>query len=475
MKRLTLTVMATALLAGCALGPDYRRPAAETPATYRGAEANANANANAAASYADLDWWQTYDDPALQTLIRRALERNPDLAIAVARVDQARASLGVNRLQQLPQISATAGETRNETSALLTSFTLPRERTNDVLQATATWEIDLWGRLRRATEAGRAELLGAEYTRRGVVIGLVGDVASAYFNLLSLDEQLEITRRTVETRQKFVDLTRARHDRGVVSGLDVATAEAQLATAQANIPELQRQIALIEDQLSFLLGGPPGDVARAGRVQTAAPVPPAGLPSSLLERRPDILAAEQSLVAANARVGVAKAALFPTLSLTGAIGSASSSLDGLLTGPAQTFSLGGNLLVPLLDAQRNLFQVDLANARKREAILNYQKTIQGAFRDVADALVARQKYSELETAQQAQVMALRRADEIALARYRGGFSSYFDVINADRDLFTAELDLAAAARNARLASVQLYRALGGGWRTTEADGAPKAH
>lgn len=192
MKRLTLTVMATALLAGCALGPDYRRPAAETPATYRGPEADANANA--AASYADLDWWQTYDDPALQTLIRRALERNPDLAIAVARVDQARASLGVNRLQQLPQISATAGETRNETSALLTSFTLPRERTNDVLQATATWEIDLWGRLRRATEAGRAELLGAEYTRRGVVIGLVGDVASAYFNLLSLDEQLEITR-----------------------------------------------------------------------------------------------------------------------------------------------------------------------------------------------------------------------------------------------------------------------------------------
>lgn len=465
-KRLTMAVAAAVTVAGCALGPDYRRPETAVPDAYRWQLPSAEAGASAAA-YADLGWWQVYADPNLQQLLKVAVEQNPDVRIAAARIDQARASLGVSRLAQLPQISATAGETRNETSALLTSFTLPRERTNDVLQLSASWEIDLWGRLRRATEAGRADLLAAEYAKQGVLVGLIGDVASAYFNLLSLDEQLEITQRTTATREKFVELTRARHDRGVVSGLDVATAEAQLATAQGNVPELQRQIAQAEDQLNFLLGGGANAIRRQTEAQPTAPIPPPGLPSALLERRPDIRQAEQALVAANARIGVAKAALFPTLSLTGAVGSASSALDGLLTGPAQTFSIGGNLLLPILDAQRNLFVVDLADARKREAILQYQKTIQGALRDVSDALVARQKYAEFELTQRAQVAALRRADDIALARYRAGFSSYFDVINADRDLFNAELTLSASARNTRIAAVQLYRALGGGWQLPE--------
>ena len=469
MNRLLGSATLTLLLSACALGPDYQRPDVQAPATFRD-EADA-----ASASYGDLGWWQVYDDPALQALLRTALENNLDVRIAVARIEQARDTLGSARLAQLPQISASASQSRAKTSTALVPATVPRERDTDSVSLGASWEIDLWGRLRRASEAAKADLLSAGYARDGVRVALVGDVANTYFSLLSLDEQLEITRRTVATREKFVELTRARHERGVVSGLDVATAEAQLATARANLPDLERQIAQAEDALSILLGGYPGSIARgqAGALQPA-PVPSAGLSSTLLERRPDIRQAEAALVAANARVGVAKAALFPTLSLTGALGSQSTALDALFTGPTQVWSAGGGLVLPLLDAQRNLYQLDLADARKQEAILQYQKTIQGAFRDVADALVARSKSAEFEQAQLEQVSALRRADEIALARYRIGFSSYFDVINAERDLFTAELALSAARRNTRLASVQLYRALGGGWQVETAGPAKPA-
>ena len=464
-RRLLLAMLGVIVLGGCALGPDYERPDLQAPAAFRWQDDPATAQ-----SFGDLGWWQVYDDPALQALIRTALENNLDVRIAAVRIEQSRDLLGSSRLAQLPQISASASQSRAKTSAYLISPSVPRERDTDTVQLGASWEIDLWGRLRRSTEAARADLLSADYARDGVMVGLVGDVASAYFNLLALDEQLDITRRTVATREKFVELTRARHERGVVSGLDVATAEAQLATAKANIPDLERQIAQSEDALSILLGGFPAAITR-GTVATqtvSAPVPPVGLPSTLLERRPDIRQAEAGLIAANARVGAAKAALFPTLSLTGALGSQSTALDGLFTGPAQVWSLGGSLLLPLLDAQRNLFQVDLADARKREAILQYQKTLQGAFRDVADALIARTKSAEFEQAQVEQAEALRRAHEIALARYRIGFSSYFDVINAARDLFTAELSLSGARRNTRLAAVQLYRALGGGWQIPSA-------
>lgn len=458
--RMAVAAAASVLLASCALGPDYARPDVKAPDAFRH-----QADTAVKDSYGDLGWWQVYDDPALQALLSAALANNLDVRIAAARVEQARDALGSARLAQLPQVSASAAQSRAKTSTYLVPSTVPRERDTDSVSLGASWEIDLWGRLRRASEAAKADLLSAGYARDGVMVGLVGDVANAYFSLLSLDEQLDITRRTVATREKFVELTHARHDRGVVSGLDVATAEAQLATARANIPDLERQIAQAEDALSILLGGYPAPVRRGSvGAQPAAPVPSAGLSSTLLERRPDIRQAEAALVAANARVGVAKAALFPTLSLTGALGSQSTALDGLFTGPAQVWSAGGSLLLPLLDAQRNLYQLDLADARKQEAILQYQKTIQGAFRDVSDALVARSKSAEFEQAQLEQVSALRRADEIALARYRIGFSSYFDVINAERDLFTAELALSAARRNTRLASVQLYRALGGGWQ-----------
>jgi multidrug efflux system outer membrane protein len=335
-----------------------------------------------------------------------------------------------------------------------------------------SYEFDFWGKYRRATEAARAQLLASEYSKQDVMAGLVSSVATAYFTLLTLDEQLAITQRTVGTRQKFVDLTQAQHERGTVSGLDVATAQAQLAIAQANIPDLHRQIGIAEDQLSVLLGRNPDEILRPENNQlkrmsepAAPPVPPAGLPSTLLERRPDLRAAEQNLVATNANVGVAKANLFPTITLTAAGGHVSTALSDLFSAPTKAWSAGGGLLQPVLSSQRNLYQLDLADAQKRQALLQYQQSIQTAFREVSDALIAWQKYAEFQVAQQAQVDAQRKANTIALARYRVGYSSYFDVINADRDLFTAELSLSGAHLNTLLSLVQLYRAVGGGWQT----------
>jgi multidrug efflux system outer membrane protein len=467
-SRHLIPLIAALSLAGCALGPDYARPELAAPAAFRG-DAPATLDAATQVPLGDQDWRQVYRDPTLQKLIDAALAGNLDLRRAYARVEQARATAGATGLVLLPQLALEADRTRNKQSAQAVAFAgINRDLTVNRVSLTATWELDLWGRLRRATEAARAELLASEQARRGVAVALIGDLATAYYNLQTLDEQLAITRRTVETRAKFVELTRARHDRGVISGLDVATAEAQLAAARANVPELERQIALVEDLVGVLVGGWPTAVTRSVDMHEVAPEPPAGLSSTLLERRPDILQAESVMQAANARVGVAKAALFPRLALTGSFGTASQQLDGLFSTASNAFSFGGNLLQPLLDAERNLYQVDLADAARRETILAYEQTVRGAFRDVADALVERRKYDEFELEQGARVAALRRADEIALARYRIGFSSYFDVLNAEGQLFESELALSAARRNTRLAAVRLYRALGGGWDAADA-------
>ena len=471
---------AALLAAACALGPDYQRPKENIPAAYRFDSGAAND------AFADQGWWQLYQDPALQSLIREALDNNLDVRIAAARVDQARAVLGSTRLQQLPQVSASAEALRTRTSKYELAPGEPAIGNVFSADGSLSYEVDFWGKYRRATEAARAGLLASQYSKQDVMAGLVSSVATAYFTLLALDQQLAITQRTVGTRQKFVDLTQAQHERGTVSGLDVASAQAQLAVAQANIPDLQRQIGIAEDQLSVLLGRNPDAILRAGSDQrqstteaTIAPVPPAGLPSSLLERRPDLREAEQNLIAANANVGVAKANLFPSIALTAAGGSESPALSQLFSGPARSWSFGASLLQPLLSSQSNLYQLDLANAQKRQALAQYQQSIQTAFQEVSDALIARQKYAELQVAQQAQVDAQRKADGIALARYRIGYASYFDVINADRDLFTAELALSAAHLNTELSLVQLYRAAGGGWQTGQSDksapgGAPAA-
>jgi multidrug efflux system outer membrane protein len=452
----------------CALGPDYRRPDNPTPAAYR-FEQNATTD-----SIADTGWWQVYQDPVLQSLIREALANNLDVRIAAARIDQARAALGSARLQQLPQISASGGATRQRTSLYELPAGIPALGDVFSLEGSLSYEIDFWGKYRRATEAARAQLLQSAYAKQDVLAGLVASVATAYFTLQTLDEQLAITLRTVGTRQKFVDLTQAQHDRGTVSELDVATAQAQLAVAKANLPDLKRQIGQTEDQLSVLLGHNPDQILRSAGAAAAPgtdhappPIPAAGLPSSLLERRPDLREAEQNLVAANAQVGVAKANLFPSITLTAVGGGASAALSSLFSGPARTWSIGGNVLQPLLNPQRNLYQLDLADAQKRQALLQYQKSVQTAFQEVSDALIAREQDADLQEAEEAQVDAQRRANTIALARYRVGYASYFNVIDADRDLFTAELTLSAARLNTLLSVVQLYRALGGGWQAQQ--------
>jgi multidrug efflux system outer membrane protein len=458
-------------MAACALGPDYRRPATQTPAAYRfGQDAGAG-------SVGDAGWWQVYGDSTLQALIREGLANNLDVRIAAARVDQARAALASTRLQQLPQIGVTADATRQRTSVYELPVGTPPLNNGFAVEGTLSYEIDFWGKYRRATEAARAQLLQSDYAKQDVMAGLVSSIATAYFTLQTLDEQLAITRRTVGTRQKFVDLTQAQHDRGTVSELDVATAQAQLAVAKANLPDLLRQIGQTENQLSVLLGHNPDQILRSdgwaeragqpGAGQPGAgrpPVPAAGLPSDLLERRPDLREAEQNLVAANAQVGVAKANLFPSITLTAAGGGVSSALSSLFSGPARAWSVGGELMQPLLNSQRNLYQLDLADAQKRQALLQYQKSVQTAFQEVSDALIARQQDADVQAAQEAQVDAQRRANTIALARYRVGYASYFNVIEADRDLFSAELSLSAARLNTQLSVVQLYRALGGGWQ-----------
>ena len=466
LPKIVSPIILLSMLTSCALGPDYKRPALEVPTEYRW-----QTEQDTSSAFGELGWWQIYSDPALRQTLNAALAENLDVRIAATRVEQARATLGSTRLQMFPQISGSAGVTRAKTSEYALLPGQNRIGETDTAAIGASYELDIWGRLRRSTEAARAQFLASEYAKRGVAVSLVADVATAYFTLVSLDEQLAVTRRTSATRHTFVDLTHAKHDRGVVSGLDVSTADAELATAEANIPDLERQIAQTENRLSILLGKNPGEITRTTYSNGAGPLlpsPPAGLPSTLLERRPDLLRAEQNLVAANARVGVAKAALFPTISLTGNLGSRSAELSKLFTAPAAAWSVGAGLTLPLLDAQRNLYELDFADASKREALLSYQQAVQNAFKEVADALVAREKFAQFQYAQEAKVAALRRANQIALARYKIGYASYFDVINSDRDLFNAELSLSSASLNALLASVQLYQALGGGWQTAQA-------
>ena len=333
-------------------------------------------------------------------------------------------------------------------------------------QADLSFELDLWGRLRRGSEAARADLLASEYAKRTVMVSLVSNIATAYFQLAALREELAISRRTVATREKLVELTHAKHDRGTISGLDVASVEAQLATARLAIPQQELDLARTEHSLSLLLGHYPNAIELPVElnVDRVAPTPPAGLPAALLERRPDVQQAEQQLIGANARAGAAKAALWPSLSLTGAFGRMSSDLGNLFTPEGLAWTAGFGLVQPLLDANRSGYLKRAADARRREAELTYLQTVQRALSEVADALVGRDKQADIEQIQREQVDALQRASTIARERYEVGTASYVDVVNADRDLFSAELALATARRDTLLATVQLYRALGGGWQ-----------
>jgi len=460
MRRFVVFAVLGLVLAGCTLGPDYRRPNVPTPGAWRDGIGTADP-----ASLADLPWWKLFQDEELRELLRVAVEANKDLRIAVTRVDQARAQLGITRAAQFPQVDASASATTNRTSDTVR----PRGQGGQfgLLSTTAdlSFELDIWGRLRRASEAARAELLASEEARHAVVMTLVSDVASAYLQLRELDVELETTRRNVASRRRSLEIVRDRFDAGLTSVLDLRQAEAELASTAAQIPDLERQIAQTEHQLSILLGRNPGGISRGRPLtgQTFPPAVPAGLPSALLERRPDIRQAEETLVAANARIGVAKAAFFPQISLTGIFGVESVALSDLFTGPSRIWQFGPSVTLPIFNAGRNRATLQLTEAQQREALIRYEQAIQQAFREVEDALVAHTKAREGLAQQDAAVQASREALSIAELRYTSGLTSYLNVLDAQRTLLAAELAQSRTLGAQLVAVVQVYKALGGGW------------
>lgn len=466
MTRLAFALVAAALASSCTLGPDYKRPVIHTPPTFRGADPGAPAGLQ---SLADLKWFELFQDATLSQLVTTALEQNFDLRIAAERVLQARALYRITRSDQFPTLDASVDVVATRISRTGANRAIPANVDPDVAYTQAGfsvgWELDVWGRLRRLSESARAQYLATEEARRAVVTTLVGDVTETYLALRELDLELEIAQRT---RDAFIDslrLTEARRDRGVATNLDVRQAEQLLYTASGQIASIERDVAQTENALSLLLGQVPGDVPRGLQLQAlqAPPAVPAGLPSSLLERRPDIRQAEQELIAANAIIGAAKAEYFPRISLTGFFGAQSRDLSDLLTGPARIWTVGAGAVAPIFNAGRIGANVRLAEAVQRELVVNYQRAIYVAFREVSDSLAGYRKTSEQRGQQERLVEALRESTRLSTQRYDGGVDNYLQVLDAQRNLFQGELDLARLRQQELAAIVQLYRALGGGW------------
>jgi multidrug efflux system outer membrane protein len=447
----------TALSTGCMTGPDYKRPAVPVPSAHRGV-------APSAATFGDEKWWDAFQDEALRDLIRAALQQNYDVRIAAARILEARALLGIARADQLPAVTA-AGSVLNERSPQVAARP-PVETSPVQVTVSLAWELDFWGRFRRATESARASLLAEEWAQRQIISSLVSDVATAYFQLREQDLELEISRRTLESRKDSLRLTQLLADRGATSMLDVRQAEQLVFGAGASIPDLEQRIEQQENFISVLVGKNPEGVAR-GRPLVDQPRPPdvpAGLPSSLLERRPDIVEAEQRLVAANAQIGVARADYFPQISLTAVGGSQSSALTRLFAAPAGLWTFGVTALQPVFEGGRIRNNVRFAEARTQEATLVYQRTVQQAFREVADALVAYRKSQDVRIQQQALTGAAEDATRLSNMRYRGGAASYLEVLDSETRSFTAQLALAQAQLRELQSLVEIYRSLGGGWQ-----------
>jgi multidrug efflux system outer membrane protein len=457
-----LLALAPLLLGACTLGPDYRRPEVSLPEVFRGLDPMAPAGPG---SFGDLAWWAVFQDQTLQELIRTSLAQNYDLRIAVARIQDAQAQVVVTRSFQFPSIDGTAqapySTTFGDRPPLFTlenSF-VPQGAIN------LNFELDFWGRWRRATEAARAELLASEEARHVVLSELVSRVANAYFELRMLDLSLEIAQRTVGARQDSLRLVRLREEGGVVSRMDVYQAETLLSGALREIPDLERQIEQTENFISVLLGRNPGPIPRGRALdgQVNIPALPAGLPAALLERRPDVRQAEQELVAANARIGVAKSEFFPRIFLLGSLGVAGGVQNSVSFGPMGFFGIGPTLSVPIFNMGRVQAGVDSAEARVQESLARYEQTVQEAIREVSDGLVGYRKRQAARAEQETLVQVLRNATDLSNVRYDGGVTSYLEVLDNQRQLFEAELDLARARRNELLAVVGLYRALGGGW------------
>ncbi|MGH9445876.1 MAG: efflux transporter outer membrane subunit [Terriglobia bacterium] len=453
------------LLAGCTVGPNYNRPKVNVPAAYRGPAASAPGKASAQ-SLGNEKWWAVFHDPALQQLIRTALQQNYDVQIAATRVLQAQAELGLTRSNQYPTVGAGLNLLDERNPKVNSFFPTYQLRTAE-LDLSVIWNLDFWGKYRRETEAARADLLASEWGRRAVITSVVSSVATAYFQLRELDLALEISRRTLASRQDSLHLTQVLADNGSASMLDLRQAQELVDTAAEQIPDLQRQIQQQEDLISNLLGENPGPITR-GLTLTQEPAPlvvPAGLPSQLLERRPDIREAEANLMAANADVGVAKADFFPNISLTATGGLESYALNRFFSFPA------GGLYNVAASAAQTIFQagalhagLTLATAQEQQMLLTYQQTIKEAFREVSDSLIAYQRYREFQKQQELLTDAAQDADRLSHVLYRHGGASYLQVLTSETNYFTAELNLAQAQLNERLALVQLYNALGGGWQ-----------
>jgi multidrug efflux system outer membrane protein len=473
-----MALCALALPGACHVGPEYKRPGYAVPEQYRGdagpaasGEGAPESEAAAPTAMGDLTWFEMFRDDALRELIRIAVEENYDARLAAERILEARALYEIARGAELPTVDGTGsagyvGVTQNG----VPGFTGDRDGTLYSFGAAFSWELDFWGRLNSATEAARAELLAAEEDRRLVLQVLVTDLARAYFELRELDAELEIARATLASRRKSLELVTLRQEEGVSNLLEVRQAEVLVTTAQQQVPETERRIEQKENEISTLLGRNPGPVAR-GEPLVAQAVPdavPPGLPSELLERRPDIRAAEQGLVAANARIGEAKARLYPRIALTGTGGFASEHLDELLDASSGFWDVGLALVQPIFNGGRLRANVRATESRQRQAVIVYLRTLQRAFQEVSDALVGYRKLREFREQQEILARTLEDQQRLSNMRYRGGVTAYLEVLDTDRQLFDAQLGLAEARRNEVLALVALYRALGGGWVDTRA-------
>jgi multidrug efflux system outer membrane protein len=463
MKTITVFALLSFAITGCTVGPRYKRPPVDVPATHRGIESEDPGKTDAA-SLADQKWWEVFQDQQLQELIRTALHQNYDVRIAATRILETQAQLGITRSNQFPHANAGAASTAQRIPA---SSLLPVASNGSAgqLSLSAAWELDFWGKFRRATEAARANLLASEWAKQQVISTLVSNMATAYFQLRELDLELEISQSTLGSRQSSLKLTQLLADHGATSMLDVRQAEQLVYTAAEQVPDLERRIEQQENFINTLLGQNPGPVMRGRKLidQPHAPEVPAGLTSALLERRPDIRQAEQQLIAFNAQIGVAKAAYFPQINLTADAGYQSSALTSLFSGPAGLWSFGGQLTQPIFEGGRLRNNVRLTEAQKQEAVLFYQQTIQGAFREVSDALVGYRKTQEFRVQQELLTRSAQDAARLSDLRYKGGATSYLEVLTNQTNYFSAELNMAQAQRNELLALVTLYNALGGGW------------
>ena len=456
MKARLATIAIAVLLASCLVGPDYEQPDIETPEQFR-------QRISTGASISNMPWWQLFEDAQLERLIIIALEESKDLAIATARLDETRARLGFVRADQFPRLDGVADASRgNQLAQFLPGVGI---QNNYVLAAELSFEVDLFGRLRRSTEAAQAELLASENARITVLISLIADVAGTYFLLRDLDERHEIAARTLKTRRKSTQLVRARFDKGTVPKIDVNQAEIQEAQAAVQLAVFERQVIRTENLLNILLGRNPGPVVRGASIEDQVMLPevPAGLPSELLERRPDVRAAEQLLAAQTARIGVAEALRFPSLSLTATAGYASTELSQLTDSNLAIWNIGANFFAPLFNAGQNKRRVEIEIARTEQLLNEYELTVLQAFREVEDALASIRTLRDESAARELQVRAARSAAFLSQARYFGGVTSYLEVLDTERSLFRTELAASAVRRAQLVAVVDLYKALGGGW------------